>query len=407
MNIMNMAMGYIGPIIVKKIASSMGLSNSVVEGLIGAALPSIMGAFTGSSRTAAGAGALFDSIKDMAWGGSDSNVLEQALDGGNIADFTKGGGDLLGGLLGGKTMDGLAGALGRSHGVDQGQAGSLLGMLGPIAMGALKDRVSEDGLDAAGLASFLGDQQSNIASAMPAGLVGELRGTGLMDSFGDAFGSLTGSVGDAASAATGAVAGAASAATGAAGAAVGAAGGLAASAADAAGDAARGAANVAGSAASAAGDAAEATAKKGMGLLPWIIIAAIVAALAWFFLGGSEPEMADIPAADSIMAGDVNLSETFSTGLEGFTGALGSVKDAASAEAALPAIEGFGAQLEDISGMAGDLPDAAKGVFGSVIATALETVKPMIESAIGIDGVGDILGPVLSGIVEKLTALAG
>lgn len=396
MNIVNMAMTYIGPVIVKKIASSMGLNNAVVEGLIGAALPSVLGAFTGSSRTGAGAGALFDAIKDMAWGGSDSNILEQALDGGNLADFSKGGGDMLGGLLGGKTMDGLAGALGRSQGVSQEQAGSLLGLLGPVALGSLKDRVDGDGLDAAGLASFLGDQQSNIAGAMPAAFAGELQGSGLMDSFGDVFGSLTGGVAGAADAASGAASAAVGAATGAAAAAAGAATSAAAGAADAAGDAARGAA-----------DAAEATAKKGMGILPWIIGAVVLAGLAWFFLGGSKPEMAELPSAESIMVGDVNLSEKFSTGLEGFTGALGSVTDVASAEAALPNIEAFGGQLDEISGMAGDLPDAAKGVFGGLIGTAMETIQPMIESAIGIEGVGDILGPVLEGIMEKLGGLAG
>ena len=168
MNIVNMAMSYLGPTIVNKIASSLGINNTIVNGLISAALPSLLGGLTGSSRSGSGAGALFDAVKDMAWGGSDENVLESALDGGNVADFTKGGGSMLGGLLGGNMMDGLAGALGRSQGVTQDQAGSLLGMLGPVVLGSLKDRVQSDGLDAAGLAGFLNDQKGNIAQAMPA-----------------------------------------------------------------------------------------------------------------------------------------------------------------------------------------------------------------------------------------------
>jgi len=72
MNIVSMAMGYLGPTIVSKVAKSMGMSDSIVTKMIGLALPSILGGLTGSSRSGAGAGALFDAVSKMNWGGGNS-----------------------------------------------------------------------------------------------------------------------------------------------------------------------------------------------------------------------------------------------------------------------------------------------------------------------------------------------
>ena len=385
MNIVSMAMNYLGPSIVSKIASSLGVNNTIVNGLISAALPSILGAVTGTSRTGAGAGALFDAIGKMDWGGSDSNVLESALDGGGIADFAKGGGDMLGGLLGGNVMETLAGALGKSQGVTSEQAGSILGMLGPVALGSLKDQVVDQGLDASGLAQFLGDQQSNIAGAMPAGFAGELQGLGLFDQLGDAAGSVREMAEGLAEPAQAAYA----------------------SASETVADTAGAATETVREAVRDVNNAAAGAAKGGVGILPWIIGLVAVVAGGWYFLAGSDvPEVPDVPTVE-IMAGDTNIGEEFTGALDGFTSSLGTVTDAASAEAALPDLEGFGASLDNIGGMVDQLPEAAKGPFAGMIGGALETVTPLIENVLGIEGVGDILGPVLNGVIEKLTALAG
>lgn len=384
MNIVSMAMNYLGPTIVSKIASSLGVNNTIVNGLISAALPSILGAFTGSSRTGAGAGALFDAIGKMDWGGSDNNLLESALDGGGIADFAKGGGDLLGGLLGGNVVESLAGALGQSQGVTNEQAGSILGMVGPIALGSLKDQVADQGLDAAGLAQFLGDQQSNIAGAMPAGFAGQLQGLGLFDQLGEATGSVREMAEGMAEPAQAAYASVSE---------------TVADTAGAATDTVREAVRDVNEAAGAA--------KGGVGILPWIIGLVAVVAGGWYFLAGSDvPEVPDVPAVE-IMAGDTNIGEEFTGALDGFTTSLGTVTDAASAEAALPDLEGFGASLDNIGGLVDQLPEAAKGPFSGMIGGALEQVTPLIENVLGIEGVGAILGPVLNGVIEKLTALAG
>jgi len=100
MNIVSMAMGYLAPKVVSKIAKSMGIPEGIATSLIGMALPSILGGLTGSSRSSAGAGALFDAVSKMTWGGGNSNPLEAALDVGGAADFAQSGGGMLAGLMG-------------------------------------------------------------------------------------------------------------------------------------------------------------------------------------------------------------------------------------------------------------------------------------------------------------------
>lgn len=422
MNIVSMAMGYLGPTIVSKVAKSMGLSDGIVTKMIGMALPSILGGLTGTSRTGAGAGALFDAVSNMSWGGGNANPLEAALDVGGIGDFAQSGGGMLANLMGGDQMNGLASALSRAGGANEDQAGSLLGMLGPIALGSLRDRVDEDGMDASGLAKFLGDQTNNVAQAMPAEFAGELSGSGLFDNLGVDFGAMSSGVAAGVAGLTGAAGNAMSSATGA-------ASGMAEQATDFARDTAGGAVDAAqgavGSATNAAQDAAQATtgamreavtgakdtvdqARSGFGILPWVIGGLVVAALAWYFLGRSPaPEVSMPDVGQNIMVGDVNIGEQFSSSLDGFKTTMSTVTDADSATAALPQIEAFGGQLDNLSGLADQLPEAAKAPFSGMIGAALEAVKPMIENVLGMAGVGDIAGPVLNGILEKLTAMAG
>ena len=396
MNIVSMAMNYLGPSIISKISSSLGISESVVNKMIGMALPSIMGSLMGSSRTTAGAEPLFDAVSNLDWGGSDRNVLEGALDSGSFSDFSSMGGGLLSGLIGGKPMEALTGALGRQTGLDASQSGSMLGMLAPVALGAMRDKVDADGLDAAGLASFLGDQRSNIAKAMPAEFAGELKGSDLLGSMGDLFGDAGAAVAGAAGAARDGVAGLGDTVTDG-----------AQSLVDGTKDAVSATTENVRDALQGAGDVAE-TANGGISKWIWLIAAAILAFLAWQFLGSSpEPEANMTPSGESIMIGDVNVAETFSTSVDGFKTALGTVTDADSARAVLPQIEEFGASLDSIGGMVGDIPESAQGAFSTMINGALGSLQPLIESVLGQSGVADVLGPVLQGVVEKLTALAG
>ena len=106
-----------------------------------------------------------------------SRAVDDADDG-LLGDLTKafGGGSsfadkgigILGSLLGSGTAGDLAGVIGRVAGLGGGASKSMLGMLVPVVMGALKTAKKEKQLDASGLAELLKGQEKNISSAMPA-----------------------------------------------------------------------------------------------------------------------------------------------------------------------------------------------------------------------------------------------
>jgi hypothetical protein len=86
---------------------------------------------------------------------------------------------------------------------------------------------------------------------------------------------------------------------------------------------------------------------------------------------------------------------------------FGGITDADSAQAAVPQLEGINTQLDEITGLAGQLPEAAKGPFQGIVATAMDTIKPMIDSAIEASGAGAILQPIVDSMMEKLAGMAG
>lgn len=357
MDIVNMGMKYLGPVVANKVASMLGINNTVVTKLIAAALPTVLATFVGKSSSASGASSLLGLVQDQPIGSPDD--LLAALDGPQAGNVAEAGTGLLGDLLGGDAMSAITGALSRHGGVDTNNAGSLLGMIAPAALGALKGQVSEQNLDAGGLAALLAGQKDNIAQAMPAGFANQLQGTGLLD--GVIPPETTPTPAPAAAPAP--------------------------------------------QAASSGG---------GGGLLKIALPVVAIAAAAWYFLSGNDaPEMPEMPDVASLTegmdltVGDVDLGEQFGGVMGGLTDTFTGITDTASAEAAVPALEEASAQLDGLTDLAGQLPEEAQGAFGGVVSTALASLRPMIQSAIDASGAGSILQPIADGILAKLEGIAG
>lgn len=347
MNLMNMAMKYAGPMVAQQIATKLGIGGPVVNKLIAAALPTIMGTLIGKSKSSSGLGSLMNLVTGA--NAPKPDMLENMFgSGGDVDGLAKAGGGMLEGLLGGQAMGALTGALGKHAGVDQSQAGSLLGMLAPAALGTIGSQVSEQGLDGAGLANFLKGQEKNVAQAMPADFAKQLGGTGLLEGFNPNIG-----------------------------------------------------ANVA---------AAADTAKKSGSKLPLLIGAAAIAALGWFFLGrDNTPEIdtSALTAGQDIMVGDVDVGGQFGTLTGGLTDAFSGITDQASAEAALPQLTDLTGQLGSLSETAGQLTGPAQTGFQGIVATALGALRPVIENAIASSGAGAILQPIADQILGALEGMAG
>jgi len=94
---------------------------------------------------------------------------------------------MLSALLGGQHQSSLGQVVAKFAGVNQGAAGSLLGMLAPVVLGTIgQQRQQGRSLDASGITDLLASQKDNIAAALPSGFSNLLGGTGLLDALGDA-----------------------------------------------------------------------------------------------------------------------------------------------------------------------------------------------------------------------------
>ncbi len=368
MNLVSMGMSFFGPAIARKMAGMLGVDSPMITTAISAALPTILAAVAGRAAKGDGAGSIFDLIS-----GSNSASpadFESQLDGGSLTDLVSGGGGFLNQLVGGNEMSSIANAVGQHAGIPADKSSSLVGMMGPAVAGLLKGQVADQGLDAAGFANMMKGQSANIAQGMPAGFAQSLAGTGILDSVQSQLGAGAAEIRDTAT------------------------------------QAVSSAASSAGQAANAAADTAT---KSGGGLMKWLIPLVIIAGLAWFFLGRGGPEAPDLSGTlgENIMVGDVNVGEQFSGVTESITGALGGITDAASAEAAIPALEGATEQVDGLAGIIGQLGGEQQGLFGGLVKTAIEAITPMAEQALGAAGEGSPIGPIIQTLLEKLGGLAG
>jgi len=163
MNIVSMGMKYFGPAIAGKVASMLGIKSPMVAQLVAAALPTVLSMLTGKAASGQGAQALMQAVQGQSAVGPDD--LDAMLSQQSPEQLASSGGGLAD-LLGGD-MDGLVGALGKFGGLPESSTKSMLGLIGPAALGSLKTQVTEQGLDANGLASMLASQKDNIAQAIP------------------------------------------------------------------------------------------------------------------------------------------------------------------------------------------------------------------------------------------------
>jgi hypothetical protein len=315
---------------------------------------------------------------------------------------------MLSGLLGGGRMDALTQSVGKFAGISDGASKPLLGMLGPIVMGALGQQQRNAGLDASGLASLLTAQKDQIASAIPSGLADKLSASGLMDS-------MTGGLRAGTAAASASV--------------------------NRIGDAAQKTVAGASQAAYATGNqAAHAARSAASSRWPmWVIGAIALGALAWYFLSGTDsdkvavtqPPPATQPASTqpgqkqvaapaervmdtaaaslntpSLMVGGVNLANQVNASVNGLKSALAGISDTVSAQTALPKIRDAIAQLDEVRAQSANLPAEGKSTLAKMIASAMPTINQLCDQVLATPGVGPMAKPTIDELRGKLDTLA-
>ncbi len=359
MNLVSMAMQYLAPVIINKIAGSLGLGQGLVGKAISAALPAILAGLAGSASKSGGAGALANIL-----GKQDPGLLGNLgnlIGGGGQQQFVDSGTSALSSLLGGSQSSALASAVGKFAGLDAGKSASLMGMLAPVVLGTLAKEQKSSGLDAAGLTNLLNGQKGNIAAAMPAGFSDLLQGSGILDS-------------------------------------------------------------IAGNLKAAAPVAHATPASSGGGLPSWLL--PLVLGLAGLYLLSSygcnqapmvekaapPPAKTEAPAAapkaEAPAATQVDVVGLASKALSSLTGSLGTIKDEATAKAAVPALTDTAKQIEAVKAAAGLLTGDARKPLTTLVGGALPGILAAIEKATGIPGAGAILKPIVEPMVANLTGLS-
>ena len=333
-NLVSVVMQFLTPDMIAKIASVLGLDRNVAQKTIAGAIPALLASLADVASTPNGARQLTNTLTQQ----SDSlENLKNLVGGAGQNLVADSGSNMLSGLFGGGTLDTMAQTIGKFAGIGEGTSKSMLGMLGPVVLGALGQQQRSMGLDASGLASLLTSQKHQIAAAIPSGLADQLSAAGLIDG-------ATGSLRSGAAAAS-------------------AAGGRFAEASE--------------RTVSRAGQAASAAARTtAASQWPyWLVAAVVLGGLAWFALGRSgEDTVAQVPppsttrtatgtvglAPTDLTVGGMNLANQINSSVGSIGTVLPGITDAASAEAAVPKLKEAAAQLNEVGSRATQLSPEGK-----------------------------------------------
>jgi hypothetical protein len=380
-NLIDLVKSQLGGQILNQVSGLLGESPDKTQSAVNGAIPALLGGLLGSASKGNGATNMLSALN-----GVDDSMLGNfagMLGGGNQSSgLMDMGGKLLGSLLGGSGVGGLTNAIAGFSGLGKGAAGSLLGLLAPLLMGTIKRQLTgSGGLNVGNLTSLLMGQKDNIAAAMPAGLDKHLQGAGLGDLFGGVLGNLAGAGQQAVSNATGAVSNAAGAVN---------------KAASSATNAARNVAD-------------NIPTRRPASPLRWLAPLAIVLVAGWFLFNRNNTaatpavEMGGTGTTTTAMVGDVDVSKEVGTVFTNLTSTLNGIKDEATAKTALPKLEELAGNVDNLSGLFGQLPAAAKTGVASLVKDNLGGLNDVISKITALPGVGDVVKTVLDNIVKALS----
>lgn len=351
MNLVELIMNALPSNYASLLGSLIGESEAKTQSATQAAIPGLLAAL---SRLASGGGAdtLTSAIKNL-----DPSMLSnpgKMLSGGDMGALLKTGSGLLSSLLGGgggAALSSIVGALSKFAGIGSGSTANLLGYLLPLVLGTIGGQKGPGGLTAQGLTSLLSDQKKNIADALPSGF----------------------SLPDVPIA----------------------------------------------KAATATAAAADSTMKW---LWPLIGVAALVGILWWLFGRGQPENNADAPPAvvapereapvvdapaETTPAPEVaKLSGDVSGVFTSLTDILTGVKDAATAEAALPKLKEASGKLDTIKEAFSTLASPGKSTIAALVKAGTGKLNDLVAKILAIPGVGDLVKPVIDEITTKLAALS-
>ncbi|MFW6024234.1 MAG: DUF937 domain-containing protein [Dichotomicrobium sp.] len=345
-NLVSMAMRYLTPDVIAKMASALGVGSNQINDAVSAEVPALFGSLAGVADKPGGASKLYSAVTRQ-----DRSVLDNmpsTIEGSDQFDLAQNGLGTLKSLVGAAAVPSLATAISKFSGLGQGTSSSLLGMLAPVVLGLLGREQEKQGLDASGLARLTKDQAKYVAAAMPAGFADLLRSADIPGYPSAAMGS----------------------------------------------------SYTAGSHRSGTSPAPRPAANVWTWLLP---VAAVAAVALWFFsdrtdevtekqpdrIADTEAVATDVNPA-SFMVGGVNLKAAWDETFSELEATLRGVTDVASAQSALPELQSAGMELERIAELSQQLPAEGRQALAKAVNDAQPTLQELSDKVLAIPGISDI-----------------
>jgi Bacterial protein of unknown function (DUF937) len=375
-NLMSVVMQFLTPDMMAKIASSLGLDRSIAQKAIGGAVPALLASLADVASTPTGVRQLGNALAQQPPGSLEN--FKGLISGSSQNALADTGSNLLSGLFGGGALDTMAQSIGKFAGIGEGAGKSLLGMLGPVVLGALSQHERSAGLDAVGLASLLGSQKSQITAAIPSGLADQLSAAGLIDR----------AEGNPRS------------------------GAQAASAAED---------RIFSSADRTTTGTSRMTSRAAPSQWPyWVLGLVVLSGLAWYAMGRPKDQaVAELPrpatsqpstttvgmAPPDLSVGGKNLASQVNASVGTLRSVLPGITDTASAQAAMPRIQEATAQLNEVGALSTKLTPEGKSALAKLIAASMPAINQMCDKVLATPG-GDIAKPAISELRSRLDTLA-
>jgi hypothetical protein len=150
-----------------RLSSLIGATENATKSAVGAAVPSLLTALSHvTSSGGSGAQNLVSALGDL-----DSGAMSKAAHmlSGHAESVLEQGNGLLSSLFSGSTVSGIVNAISKFSGIGGAAVQKLLGYLMPMVLGAIAGRFAGKAASAQALTSMLADQNASIANALPSG----------------------------------------------------------------------------------------------------------------------------------------------------------------------------------------------------------------------------------------------
>ena len=345
----------LGPTIVARIASALGLGESSTQKAINATVPGLLAALISLVSRPQGASKLNEVVRKQEPGMLSS--LASVIGGSGQKALIDQGASVLTSLLGGKTLSALTDAVGQYAGIGGGGSKSLIGLLGPVVLGVLGKEQRDKGLDASGLSNLLTSQKSNVIGALPSGFSKYLGDTGLLD-------------------------------------------------------------DVTAATKQSASRAPDRSAPSIWPWLLGALALAL-AILLWRLLSTQPQDVAETPSPQieapyagvfsklrGVKAGDVDIGALATSAVNDLYSSLTNIKDEATAQTALPGLTKASSEFDQLTGLLGQLSPETRKALAETFASIRPNLDQLLDKALAIPGVGAIIKPAVDAIRSKLDALA-